>query len=130
MIINNPTKVEKDALSGIMKKDYSKNNTISINLNKFQERLDNTKFAGATLKEIIENYFMEDVISNKESKQKYNDEIKQNIIAGQEAQEVASQFEKDIRLFKRLKNIIFEINSVYLELFKDRSLGRRIIQFQ
>ena len=36
----------------------------------------------------------------------------------------------NIRLFKRLKNIIFEINSVYLELFKDRSLGRRIIQFQ
>ena len=34
----------------------------------------------------------------------------------------------NIRLFKRLKNIIFEINSVYLELFKDRSLARRIIQ--
>ena len=33
----------------------------------------------------------------------------------------------NIRLFKRLKNIIFEINSVYLELFKDRSLGRRIV---
>ena len=33
----------------------------------------------------------------------------------------------NIRLFKRLKNIIFEINSVYLELFKDRSLARRII---
>ena len=32
----------------------------------------------------------------------------------------------NIRLFKRLKNIIFEINSVYLELFKDRSLARRI----
>lgn len=37
----------------------------------------------------------------KEEIEKYNDEIKQNIIAGQEAQEVASQFEKDIRLFKR-----------------------------
>ncbi len=36
----------------------------------------------------------------------------------------------NIRLFKRLKNVIFEINNVYLELFKDRSLGRRIIQFQ
>ena len=36
----------------------------------------------------------------------------------------------NIRLFKSLKNVIFEINNVYLELFKDRSLGRRIIQFQ
>lgn len=36
----------------------------------------------------------------------------------------------NIRLFKRLKNVIFEINNVYLELFKDRSLERRIIQFQ
>ena len=68
--------MEKDALSGIMKKDYSKNNTISINLNKFQERFDNTKFARVNLKEIIENYFEEDVITNKENKQKYNDEIK------------------------------------------------------
>ena len=59
-----------------MKKDYSKNNTISINLNKFQERFDNTKFARVNLKEIIENYFEEDVITNKENKQKYNDEIK------------------------------------------------------
>lgn len=37
----------------------------------------------------------------KEEIEKYNSEIKQNIIAGQEAKEQASQFEKDIRLFKR-----------------------------
>lgn len=34
----------------------------------------------------------------------------------------------NIRLFKRLKNIIFEINNAYLELFKDKSLVRRAIQ--
>ena len=103
--------MEKDALSGIMKKDYSKNNTISINLNKFQERLDNTKFAGATLKEIIENYFMEDVISNKESKQKYNDEIKKFF------NEVLKE-EENTFVYEFLKKIIDDKKVEYLNLKK------------
>lgn len=37
----------------------------------------------------------------KEEIEKYNDEIKTNIIAGRKAEEQAGQFEKDIRLFKR-----------------------------
>ena len=32
----------------------------------------------------------------------------------------------NIRLFKRLKNIIFEINSVYLELFSKKNNSRNI----
>lgn len=103
--------MEKDALSGIMKKDYSKNNTISINLNKFQERLDNTKFAGVTLKEIIENYFVEGVISNKENKQKYNDEIKIFF------NEILKEEEKTF-VYEFLKKIIDDKNAEYLNLKK------------
>ena len=103
--------MEKDALSGIMKKDYSKNNTISINLNKFQERLDNTKFAGVNLKEIIENYFAEDVISNKESKQKYNDEIKKFF------NEVLKE-EENTFVYEFLKKIIDDKKVEYLNLKK------------
>ena len=103
--------MEKDALSGIMKKDYSKNNTISINLNKFQERLDNTKFAGATLKEIIKNYFVEDVISNKESKQRYNDEIKKFF------NEVLKE-EENTFVYEFLKKVIDDKKVEYLNLKK------------
>lgn len=103
--------MEKDALSGIMKKNYSKNNTISINLTKFQERLDNTKFAGVNLKEIIENYFEEDVISNKETKQKYNDEIKNffNEILKEEENTFGYEF---------LKKIIDDKKAEYFNLKK------------
>ena len=103
--------MEKDALSGIMKKDYSKNNTISINLTKFQKRLDNTKFAGVNLKEIIENYFEEDVISNKENKQKYNDEIKSFFY------EILKK-EENTFLYEFLKKIIDDKNAEYLNLKK------------
>lgn len=103
--------MEKDALSGIMKKDYSKNNTISINLNKFQERLDNTKFAGVNLKEIIENYFGEGVISNKENKQKYNDEIKKFF------NEVLKE-EENTFVYEFLKKIIDDKKVEYLNLKK------------
>lgn len=103
--------MEKDALSGIMKKDYSKNNTISINLNKFQERLDNTKFAGVNLKEIIENYFVKDIISNKESKQKYNDEIKKFF------NEVLKE-EENTFVYEFLKKVIDDKKAEYLNLKK------------
>lgn len=94
-----------------MKKDYSKNNTISINLNKFQERLDNTKFAGVNLKEIIENYFGEGVISNKENKQKYNDEIKKFF------NEVLKE-EENTFVYEFLKKIIDDKKVEYLNLKK------------
>lgn len=94
-----------------MKKDYSKNNTISINLNKFQKRLDNTKFAGVNLKEIIENYFDGNVISNKENKQKYNDEIKNFF------NEILKE-EENTFVYEFLKKIIDDKNAEYLNLKK------------
>ena len=94
-----------------MKKDYSKNNTISINLTKFQKRLDNTKFTGVNLKEIIENYFEEDVISNKENKQKYNDEIKKFF------NEILKE-EENTFVYVFLKKIIDDKNAEYLNLKK------------
>ena len=80
--IENPSKEEKDAISGFMKKDYLRNKTITIRLKKFQQRLDETRFEGVLLKELIEKYFGHEIISLKEeSEQKqekfneYLDEI-------------------------------------------------------
>lgn len=64
--IENPSKEEKDAISGFMKKDYLRNKTITISLKKFQQRLDETRFEGVLLKELIEKYFGHEIISLKE----------------------------------------------------------------
>ena len=53
--IDNPSNEEKEALSGFMKKDYRKNKSILVNLKKFQKRLDETRFSGVSIKEILEN---------------------------------------------------------------------------
>lgn len=68
IIIEKPTKMEREALSGFMKKDYSKNKNISISLKKFQTRLDETRFSGVTIKQILEEYFGEVIVTNKEQK--------------------------------------------------------------
>lgn len=94
-----------------MKKDYSKNNTISISLAKLQEKIDNTKFAGVNLKEIIENYFNEDIISNKENRQKYNDEI--NIFFNEILNEEENTF-----AYEFLKKIIDDKCAEYFNLKK------------
>ena len=58
VFIINPTKEERQALSGLMKKDYSKNKTITINIMKLQNQLQNTRFSGVDLKDIINTYFI------------------------------------------------------------------------
>lgn len=75
VIIGNPTREEKEALSGFMKKDYSRNKNITINLKKFQQRLDETKFSGLTIKQILETYFTNEIISNKEEKRRFKEQL-------------------------------------------------------
>lgn len=75
VIITNPSKEEREALSGLMKKDYSKNKTININLIKLQRELENTRFSNINLKEFINKYFEEEILTKKENKEKYQEEI-------------------------------------------------------
>ena len=70
IVIEKPSQAEKEALSGFMKKDYGRNKNISINLKKFQGRLDETRFSGVTVKEILEKYFGGEIISNQEQKRR------------------------------------------------------------
>ena len=58
-----------------MKKDYSMNRNISISLKKFQQRIDETRFSGVTIKEILEQYFGGKIISNKEQKKKEQQDL-------------------------------------------------------
>ncbi len=112
VIINNPDKDEKQLLSGLMKKDYSKNKSISINLKVLQQRIDNSKFSGANLKEIIDEYFNEETVTKKEIEENYKTEL-------------AEFFEKilnqniDTKIYKYFKEILENKNEVYYKLKKD-----------
>lgn len=75
IIINKPSNEEKQALSGLMKKDYSRNLSITINLKKLQERLDESKFSGIQLQNLLNNYFDEDILTKKKELQNKNFEL-------------------------------------------------------
>ena len=111
VVINNPNELEKQALSGLMKKDYSKNKTISINLKMMAKRLEDTKFQGVDLKETIYEYFGEEINTKKESNEIYEKEIKEffQIILNENI---------DTKIYKYLQEIITSKNETYNKLKK------------
>lgn len=111
VFIINPTKEERQALSGLMKKDYSKNKTITINIMKLQNQLQNTRFSGVDLKDIINTYFKEEIITNKDSKKKYQEEL-------EEFFEKILEQNKEKYVYKYLKEIIEHKNHIYYNLKK------------
>lgn len=111
VIISNPNNVEKQVLSGLMKKDYSKNKSISINLKMLTKRFEDTKFQGADLKEVIYEYFGEEIKTKKENNENYQKEIKkffQNIL----------DENIDTKIYKYLQDIINSKNETYNKLKK------------
>jgi len=109
IIIENPSKVEKDAISGFMKKDYSRNKSITISLKKFQQRLDSTRFEGITVKDLIEKYFEQQIITQKKEKEQKVDEFNAYI---------ASLVDANIGTLagKILEKILIEKNENYIKL--------------
>lgn len=111
VIITNPTKEERMSLSGLMKKDYSKNRTITINIIKLQSQLQNTRFSGVDLKDIINAYFKEEIITNKDSKEKYQKELEGFF-------EKILERNKEKYVYKYLKEIIENKNNIYYNFKK------------
>ena len=54
VVIDNPTLLEREALSGFMKKDYRKIKSIIIKIGRFQIRLNETRFEGVKEKELVQ----------------------------------------------------------------------------
>lgn len=111
VVINNPSFQEREALSGLMKKDYSRNKSISINISKVQEKLDNTRFAGIDLKDLIDNFFKEEILSKTENKHKYEVELTNFF------NEILSEY-RDTFVYKFFSEIIESKNNVYYNLKK------------
>ena len=66
VVIENPNYDERHILSGFMKKNYYKSKNININLEKFKENFKNTKFGDIDIEFVLNEYFSEIILSNKE----------------------------------------------------------------
>ncbi len=75
IIIQKPTNIEKQHLSGLMRKDYSKNSAININLKKFKQIIDESKFEGIELTELLKGYFNEDILTKKQNIENYQNDL-------------------------------------------------------
>jgi len=121
IILDNPTLEEKEALSGFMKKDYSKAKSITINLKKFQKRLDETRFAGIAIKELIENYYKESILSNKVAEQIYNEKLQKFF------EEILLEF-KEKESANILNRILFEKSENYIKIKSDYNTSRDVLK--
>lgn len=111
VVINNPNGLERQALSGLMKKDYSKNKSISINLKVLTKRLEDTKFQGADLKDTINEYFKEEIKTKKEKNESYEIEIEKFF-------ETILDDNTNTKIYKYLQEIISSKNETYNKLKK------------
>lgn len=111
VVINNPNESERQALSGLMKKDYSKNKSISINLKMLAKRIEDTKFQDADLKDTINEYFKEEIKTKKESNDSYKKEIEKFF-------ETILNDNINTKIYKHLQEIINSKNETYNKLKK------------
>ena len=111
VIINNPSELERQVFSGLMKKDYSKNKSISINLKVLTKRLEDTKFQGADLKDTINEYFKEEKKKKKEKNESYEIEIEKFF-------ETILDDNTNTKIYKYLQEIISSKNETYNKLKK------------
>lgn len=68
------TREEQEALTGLLGKDFSKQNSASIKVEHLQGALENTRFEGIALEEIAQGYFGEELLSKKEERLLYEEE--------------------------------------------------------
>lgn len=114
VVLENPTKQEKEDLSGFMKKDYYKNKIITISLKKFEQRLQETRFSEISLKTIIENYDGKLLVSKK--------------IKGEQEKLIEEKFynqilqeNKDMQVYEVLKCLLQEKTNHFLKMHYKRN---------
>ena len=74
VVLKNLTFEEKDALSGLLRKDYYSSKSASIKLENVKKMLDESKFQGIPLEDVVEGYFKRELISKKDEKSRYEAE--------------------------------------------------------
>lgn len=66
VVIKNATSEEKNDIGGFLGEDFSREQELKISMLKFEKILDDTRFSGASLFEVLEFYNGKKLVSNKE----------------------------------------------------------------
>lgn len=72
--LNNLNELEKEALSGLFRKDYYSKKSAAIKVEMIYKALEGTRFQGVALEAVVRGYFKEELISKKDEKDFYNAE--------------------------------------------------------
>jgi len=65
------TDVERDALSSLLRRDYSKQKSATVALEDFEKALQRTRFSGIGLKELLDGYQGEDILTRADMENRY-----------------------------------------------------------
>ncbi|MDD6490595.1 MAG: TIGR02679 domain-containing protein [Clostridia bacterium] len=68
IILDNPSDSEKELLGGFLGKDFNNTEKIKFSMSDFEKALSETKYKNITLYDLLETYFGEKLITNKEYK--------------------------------------------------------------
>src|SRR5690554_4393350 len=72
--LDSATSAEREILSSHLRQDYSRMSSVTFKVNDFEDSLKHTRFADYTLKEILEAYFDEPLISRGEEARRFQRE--------------------------------------------------------
>ncbi|MEG6617567.1 TIGR02679 family protein [Peptococcaceae bacterium 1198_IL3148] len=72
--LSNLSDTEKEALASLMRRDYSKQQSATITMTAFEAALQKTRFAGITLKELLDGYAGQQLTTNEELRHQYQRE--------------------------------------------------------
>ncbi|MCR6545096.1 TIGR02679 family protein [Dehalobacterium formicoaceticum] len=72
--LTNLTREEKEALSMLLSKDYKHQVSAEISLETFEQSLNKTRYAGIKLKDLLDAYFEEDILTKAEAYQQYQEQ--------------------------------------------------------
>lgn len=117
-VIQYPTEKEKKAIGGFLAKDIRKEEKISISLIKFELRMQETKFKGIMLTELLEGYFGFHILSNKEKKEKQKNDYNLFVDSIERDLQSKGHWNKGVQLFieelKQNKNFPL-VSKIYKE---------------
>lgn len=81
VVLKNPAPIEREAVSGLLKRDCYSSKSISAKVESIIKALDGTRFQGVDFEKVLKGYWGGDLISKKDERDAYEDE-KDNFFSG------------------------------------------------
>lgn len=85
VVIKKPTDIERDVMSGLLKRDCYTGKSISVKVEAMVKAIDRTRFQGVDFEEVLKGYFNGELVSKKDEKDIYQiekDEFFNSILKG------------------------------------------------